>query len=48
MDSANLAQKLGPLPEWNLADLYAAPDDPAFARDMQQGEDDARRFAQDY
>ena len=22
------AQTLGPLPEWNLADLYASPEDP--------------------
>ena len=25
---------LGYLPEWNLADLYASPEDPAFAADM--------------
>ncbi len=48
MDSAASAQRLGPLPEWNLADLYASPDDPAFARDMRRGEDAARVFAQDY
>ncbi len=48
MDSAASAQKLGPLPQWNLADLYAAPDDPAFARDIQRGEDEAKRFAETY
>ncbi|MCB1380711.1 MAG: M3 family oligoendopeptidase [Alphaproteobacteria bacterium] len=39
---------LGDLPEWNLADLYAAPDDPRFAADMQKGEADARTFAETY
>jgi oligoendopeptidase F len=28
------AEELGPLPEWDLSALYAAPDDPALARDM--------------
>ena len=48
MDSAASAPQLGPLPEWNLADLYASPDDPLFAGDMRRGEDEAKRFAQDY
>ena len=39
---------LGILPEWNLADLYAAPDDPQFAADMRQGEAEARGFAEKY
>ncbi len=39
---------LGILPEWNLADLYAAPDDPQFAADMRQGEAEARAFAEKY
>ena len=42
------AQTLGPLPEWNLADLYAAPDDPKFAADMKRGEDLAKAFAETY
>jgi oligoendopeptidase F len=29
---------LGPLPEWNLADLYASPEDANFAADMKRGE----------
>ena len=33
---------LGVLPEWNLADLYAAPDAPEFKADMDRGEADAR------
>ncbi|MGE0241042.1 MAG: M3 family oligoendopeptidase [Parvibaculaceae bacterium] len=48
MDSAAAAKKLGPLPEWNLADLYASPDDPAFAGDMKRGQAEARRFADSY
>ena len=42
------AQKLGPLPEWNLADLYASPEDPKFAGDMKRGEELARAFAEKY
>jgi oligoendopeptidase F len=39
---------LGHLPEWNLADLYAAPEDPKFAADMKSGEELARTFANKY
>lgn len=46
MDTA--AKTPGPLPEWNLADLYASPEDPAFAADMRRGEDDAKAFAETY
>jgi len=42
------AQTLGPLPEWNLADLYASPEDPKFAADMKKGEELARAFAEKY
>jgi len=28
------AAPFGALPEWDLSDLYAAPDAPAFGRDM--------------
>ena len=42
------AQTLGPLPEWNLADLYASPEDPNFAADMKKGEELARAFADTY
>ncbi|MBC8037767.1 MAG: oligoendopeptidase F, partial [Rhizobiales bacterium] len=42
------ANALGTLPEWNLADLYAAPDAPAFAADMKQGEAEAKAFAEKY
>ena len=33
---------LGNLPEWNLADLYAAPDAAAFKADMLKGEAEAK------
>ena len=42
------APNLGPLPEWNLADLYAAPDAPEFAADMKKGEDLSKAFAEKY
>ena len=42
------AQTLGPLPEWNLGDLYASPEDPKFAADMKTGEELARAFAETY
>ncbi len=48
MDSAAASKKLGSLPEWNLGDLYASPDDPAFGADMKRGEAEARRFADNY
>ena len=36
---------LGQLPEWNLADLYAAPNDPKFAADFDRAAQWAREFA---
>jgi oligoendopeptidase F len=39
---------LGSLPEWDLADLYSAPDDGAFKADMQKGEAEAKSFAEKY
>jgi oligoendopeptidase F len=39
---------LGALPEWNLADLYAGMDDPAFAADMARALAEAKAFAQDW
>ena len=32
--NATGGKNLGPLPEWDLTDLYAAPDAPEFARDL--------------
>ena len=39
---------LGNLPEWNLADLYAAPDTAAFKADLQKGEAETKIFAEKY
>jgi oligoendopeptidase F len=47
MDMAASAA-LGNLPEWNLADLYTAPDSAAFKDDMQKGEAEAKAFAKKY
>jgi oligoendopeptidase F len=46
--TAQAAPNLGPLPEWNLADLYAAPDAPDFAADMKKCEELSRAFAEKY
>jgi oligoendopeptidase F len=37
---------LGALPEWNLADLYASPDSADFKRDMENGAQRAKAFAE--
>ncbi len=42
------ARDLGDLPEWNLSDLYAAPDAPEFKRDMDWLEEHCASFASDY
>ncbi|HEY0420390.1 MAG TPA: oligoendopeptidase F, partial [Acetobacteraceae bacterium] len=34
------------LPTWDLGDLYASPDSPAIAADLDRAEADARAFAQ--
>ncbi len=44
----NAPAKLGDLPEWKLEDLYAAPDAPAFRKDLQACADDAKKFAGAY
>jgi oligoendopeptidase F len=46
--TAAAAPKLGHLPEWNLADLYASPEAPEFAADMKKGEELAKAFAETY
>jgi oligoendopeptidase F len=40
--------ELGPLPEWDLTDLYAAPDAPEIARDLAWLRDEALAFAADH
>jgi oligoendopeptidase F len=39
---------LGPLPEWNLADLYAGLDDPAIARDLDRADTECVAFEDAY
>ena len=39
---------LGALPEWNLADLYAAMDAPAIKQDLERGETECVEFEKDY
>ncbi len=39
---------LGRLPEWDLSDLYTAPDAPELARDLEWLEAECARFAADY
>jgi oligoendopeptidase F len=40
--------RLGALPEWNLADLYPAIDDPAVGRDLGRAEADCMAFEEAY
>ncbi len=42
------ADNLGDLPEWDLSDLYAAPDAPELARDLDWLETECAAFAADY
>jgi oligoendopeptidase F len=46
--NATGGKNLGPLPDWDLTDLYTAPDAPEFKRDMDWLEDACTRFAADY
>ncbi|UWQ22494.1 M3 family oligoendopeptidase [Jannaschia sp. W003] len=41
-------KNLGDLPEWDLSDLYAAPDAPELAADLDWYETEARTYAADY
>jgi len=41
-------KNLGPLPEWDLSDLYASPDAPELERDLDWLKDACARFAADY
>ena len=42
---STVAEDLGALPEWNLADLYAGPEDPVLQQDLEQSEATAQDFA---
>ena len=41
-------KSLGDLPEWNLGDLYAGMEAPAYAADLAQARTDCLAFAADY
>ena len=47
-DANPQAGGFGNLPEWDLTDLYPAPDAPAFAEDMVRVEAEVRAFETDY
>ena len=47
-DPATSDDALGPLPEWDLTDLYAAPDAPEMARDLDWLATACAAFAADY
>jgi oligoendopeptidase F len=42
------AGKLGPLPEWNLADLYPGLDSPALKRDLDKADSQCLAFEKDF
>ena len=42
------SQNLGDLPEWNLADLYPAPDSAEVKRDLEEGAAEAKRLKEAY
>ena len=48
MLNSSAPDDLGPMPEWNLADLYAAPDAPELEADLKAAERDAKQFQSDY
>jgi len=46
--AAEKTDRLGSLPEWNLGDLYAAPDAPEVAKDLARGEAECVAFEEAY
>jgi oligoendopeptidase F len=46
--AAEATEALGPMPEWNLADLYPSPTAPEIARDLKAAADEARRIKEAY
>lgn len=46
--AADLGQILGPLPEWDLTDLYGGLDDPNFSTDLTRAEEECRQFSETY
>ena len=47
-DAQSSAGGFGELPEWDLSDLYTAPDAPEYERDMGWLETEGAAFATDY
>jgi oligoendopeptidase F len=45
---AKASAKLGPLPEWNLGDLYPGMDSPLIGRDLAQADADCAAFERDF
>jgi len=46
--AASGTRDLGPIPEWDLSDLYKGLDDPAVARDLERAAAEARRMKEHY
>ena len=46
--AAGTKTSLGPLPEWNLDDLYSGLDDPAIKRDLDRADADCIAFEEAY
>jgi oligoendopeptidase F len=46
--AAKTAEALGPMPEWNLADLYPSPTAPEIARDLEKAAAEAQRLKDAY
>jgi oligoendopeptidase F len=46
--AAEKTDTLGPLPEWNLGDLYSSPDAPEVAKDLARGEAECIAFEEAY
>src|SRR4029079_14369778 len=46
--AAKLGKSIGPLPEWNLADLYSGIDDPAVKRDLERADRYSVAFEEDF
>src|SRR4051812_12602614 len=42
------SKDLGPLPEWNLTDLYAGIDDPRVKKDLERADEYCKAFEDDF
>jgi oligoendopeptidase F len=48
MLNSHPAEELGPMPQWDLADLYPSPDAEELKSDLEAADRDARKFEDDY